>query len=104
MIKCICIDDSNRPKEIPENKWIKKDNEYHIVWVLKMLNQNNIQGVQLAEITLDESCYPYEAFKMSRFAINIEDLEKLIELMEDCTNFNKELVLDLVKDLELINN
>lgn len=104
MIKCICINDNNKPEEIPQEKWIKKDSEYHIIWVLKMINQNNIQGVQLSEISLDDSCLPYEAFKISRFAINSKDLEQLIELMQECTNFDKELVIDLVKDIELIEN
>ena len=26
-VKCICINDKNRPQEIPPQKWIKKDNE-----------------------------------------------------------------------------
>ena len=103
MIKCICINDNDKPKEIPQEKWIKKGNNYHIIWILKMVNQNNIQGVQLAEISLD-NYLPYEAFKMSRFAINSKDLEKLIKLMQDCTDFNKELIIDLVKNIELIEN
>lgn len=101
-VKCICIDDTNKPKEIPSNKWVQKDKEYHIIHVYVQVNQGNIQGVDLAEISLDESCAPYQTFRLSRFAINIDDLPKLIELMKLCTELKDIDIEKLIKEEELI--
>ena len=84
MIKCICINDSNRPTTIPEGKWLKKDQEYHIIFAQFLLPQKQL-GVQLQEIDLDETCAPFEYFLANRFGINKSDIEKLIELVYETT-------------------
>lgn len=102
MIKAVCIDDSNRPKEIPENKWVKKGNEYDIIWVYVILNekQKGVQGVDLAEINLDESNTPYLHFNLNRFAVfNIEDFKKLAS---ECSGFDMEEINKIIKREELI--
>jgi len=101
MIKAKCINDQNKPKEIPDSKWIKKDNFYHITYVYKMLNQNNIKGCELSEIELDESCLPYNCFRLDRFSILEEDLEKLIELIESCSEENRDIIEELLKESNL---
>ena len=80
MIKAVCIDDSGKPAEIPQDKWIKKDETYNIIKITIHPKQKSIQGCEIAEITLDESCEPYEYFKLSRFAISQDDIPALIEL------------------------
>lgn len=98
MCRLLCIDASNRPKEIPKNKWITKDMEYTAVWITIHPNQENIQGVQLAEISLDETCTPFETFKLSRFAINIEDFEKFLELAKECSDMDISNLEELIKE------
>jgi hypothetical protein len=98
MCRLLCIDSANRPKEIPKNKWITKDMEYTAIWITIHPEQNNIQGVQLAEISLDETCFPYETFKLSRFAINAEDFEEFLQLAKDCSEVNIENLEELLKE------
>ncbi len=101
MIDCICIDDKNRPKEIPEEKWVKEEEGYKITHVYIHPNQGGIQGVTLYEKPLDESCPPYETFKLSRFAIRASDLEAFIELCKSCSDLNDVDVMKLVEESEL---
>jgi len=101
MINCKCINDSNRPEDFSINKWVKKDNEYHITHVYYHVEQG-ISGVELAEVDLKD-CEPYISFKMDRFAIAMEDLEKLLELIKDCNNLS-DVDIDvnkLIEELEL---
>lgn len=86
MIKTKCINNSNRPNDFPISKWLKKDKEYHITHVYYHPEQQ-IQGVEISEINMKD-CYPYVSFKINRFAIAIEDLEKLLELIKDCNNLS----------------
>lgn len=102
MVKTICINDENRPKEIPQNKWLKKDSQYHIIKITIHPNQKNIQGCELAEISLDESCLPFEYFKLDRFAISKDDLESLIELMKLSSELNDVDINNLIKELDQI--
>lgn len=89
MIKCICIDDKNRPKEIPLEKWVKEREEYRISHVHKMVNMGNILAYSLYEKPLDESCDPYNAFRASRFVVRPEDFPKLLELAYLCNDLNQ---------------
>jgi len=99
MVECICIDDKNRPKEIPINKWVKKDEKYNIIYTVKVLPQNEV-GVVLSEIELTDNELPYEYFLLRRFAFTEENLQKLIELIKDCndTDFS---IDELLKQTQL---
>lgn len=87
MIKCICIDDKNRPSKVPPTKWVKEGQEYTVIFTLVVLPQKTL-AVQLDEIDLDESCMPYSFFLANRFAFRTEDLEKLTAFIEECTHVN----------------
>lgn len=102
MIKCICIDDSNRPTSIPAHKWVKKDQEYHIIFAHFLLPQKQL-GVQLEEISLDESCAPFEYFLANRFGINKADIERLIELVYETTKI-KTSINELMEQTQIIQN
>jgi hypothetical protein len=97
-IKCICIDAKNKPKEIPTNKWVVENNTYTINHIFKHPNQNNIQGVELAELDIS-ACKPYSTFRISRFAINVDDLGKLIQMMKDCTELNDIEIDSFIKEM-----
>jgi len=95
----ICIDDSNRPKEISIDKWVKKDSKYTIIYTVQCLPQKKI-GVHLAEIELTEKELPYEYFLLNRFSIDMENLELLKELIKNCTDLDFNLS-ELLKQTEL---
>lgn len=86
-MNCICINDKNKPKEIPQSKWLKEGKEYTIVFAIVVLPQRRL-GFQLAEIDLDESCLPYEFFLAERFAMTKEDFDKLPEFLNECGQAN----------------
>jgi hypothetical protein len=100
MVKCICINDKNKPAEIPSSKWVKAEEDYHITHVYYHPNQG-IQGCSLYEKPLGEDCAPYETFRLSRFAISVDDLEKLIELIKNCTELNYLDIQALIKESQL---
>lgn len=102
MIPCICIDDANRPESIPTSKWVKKGEEYHITHVyIHLLQEGGIQGVSLYEKPLDESCAPYESFRITRFAFTEEGLKRLIELMKLCSELDDVDIQKLIEESEL---
>lgn len=101
MVPCICIKDEGRPAEIPADKWVVKDEQYRITHVYFHPNQGGIQGCTLYEKPLDESCKPYETFKLSRFAIHHDDLEAFIELCKMCTDLNDLEIEKLIEESEL---
>jgi len=71
-MRVTCINDSNRPKQIPPEKWIVKGEVYTVVSTTMMNIQRNKVGLKLAEIDLGQSCFPYEYFDADRFAITTE--------------------------------
>lgn len=103
-IETICINDRDRPKEIPVNKWVKKDEKYTVIYTVTVLPQKQL-AFHLAEIDLDESCHPYTYFLASRFAFTEENLLKLIELIKDCsdTDFSLTELLEQTQLEELLN-
>jgi hypothetical protein len=71
-MKVVCINDSNRPKQVPAEKWVVKGQIYTVVSTTSMNIQRNKIGLKLAEIDLGQSCFPYEYFDADRFAIATE--------------------------------
>jgi hypothetical protein len=82
-MEVICINDKNRPNEVPANRWIKKDETYTVVEACKMNTQGGILGFKLKEINNDDLA-PYQYFRASRFAPlgDIEELEEILEKEE----------------------
>ena len=100
MVKCICIDDKKKPKEIPVNKWVKEGNEYHVIFTVTCLPQK-VLGFHLAEIELTDECLPYEYFLGIRFAFNAKDIPALIELIKNCTDLTDFDINELIEETEL---
>lgn len=98
MIKCICIDDSNRPTSIPPEKWIEKGKEYHIISA-RIVKPQKQMAVQLLEINLDESCAPFTYFLGKRFMIKEDVLKDLLMLISATINHDNE-----IKELISIQN
>jgi hypothetical protein len=66
--KALCINDADKPADIPLSKWIKKNKLYTVIKVERMLVQGGRIGFYLAEVSL-EGCFPYTAYAATRFAI-----------------------------------
>lgn len=77
-MKVICINDKNKPNEIPNSRWIKKGEKYTIIKLMVMKMQGDIAGVKIAEINNDD-LFPYTYFRLDRFGISEEELEKLVK-------------------------
>lgn len=99
MIKCICINAKNKPPQVPFKKWVVEGNQYHVIAMI--WDKRKILGVHLSEIDLDETCAPYDLFRISRFVFNDADLDKLKALGEDCADINWDEDSHLLKEIEL---
>lgn len=99
-VKTICINDKNRPQEIQPQKWVKKDQEYNITHIYYHYQQG-VQGAELAEIELTDENFPYQSFALNRFAFTKENLEKLAELIKNCTELNDIEVGYLIEEFNL---
>lgn len=93
MIKCICIDDTEKPSIVPEERWVKEGSEYTIVFVTTVLPQRKM-AFMLEEIELDDSCFPYQYYLAERFAFSPKELRKLEAFIKECDEIG-----DQVKDL-----
>ena len=100
-VRIICINDKNKPKEIPQSLWVKEQELYHIL-MIKYSIPSKTMAYSLEEIELDESCAPYEVFDHKRFAIHQDDIDEFKQLAEDCTELNGIEIEELTKELELI--
>lgn len=89
-----CIDDSNKPNDIPSSRWVKKGQKYTVIKVAKMLIQGGLVGFKLEELNIDEF-FPYQFFAANRFAIQLNpawDIEAQLEkLLEEAKEEVKEL-------------
>ena len=99
MVPCICIDDTKKPNEIPQDKWVKKGEQYHVIYTAYCIPSKEV-GVYLDELSLDDCCLPYEYYALRRFAFTKEALEQLIELIKNCndTSFSMD---ELLKQTQL---
>jgi hypothetical protein len=91
--KALCIDDKNRPKEIPENIWLKEGKPYTITDVKKL--RDGTLGFVVLEVPLGEHTFPYFYLSSSRFGIpiNEKDLEEYVKQSEPETVCQEEPVL-----------
>ena len=101
-VKCLCINNKNKPKEILSQNWINEGTEYTINYVYYHPMQG-IQGVTLNEVQTKSEIY--SSYRLDRFAFTEEGIKDLIELMEDCTELGKVDIEELIKEsnLETIN-
>jgi hypothetical protein len=83
--KVICLNDSNRPKQIPVEKWLTKDTEYTVIAVaFDFKLQAGVVGFVLKELPLGEDNFPYFYFNANRFA-PVEPIvaEEILEEVEE---------------------
>jgi hypothetical protein len=74
-MKVRCINASNKPKQIPDDQWVKEGEIYTVIRVVKLSLQQDRLGLILKEIKLIE-CFPYEFYDSNRFEPFEEDSKK----------------------------
>lgn len=99
-VPCVCINNSNKPGDIPQERWPILDEKYHITFVSYHPLQG-LQGCLLRELELID-CGAYEFYKLNRFAFRLSDLPLMIELMKNCTELNDIDIQELIESKELI--
>lgn len=107
MIKSICINNKNKPPQIPDNLWVKQDEQYTITYIYRSLNPNSFDElmVDLKEIKMDSSCKPYEFYRLNRFAISADSLEEFILMCKTTAEFNDFEIEKLLEEtLQTIKN
>lgn len=98
MVEVMCINDRNKPKEIPSEKWVKERNLYTITHLYWHPDQK-VMSCKLRELNIDEGYEPYNAFMLKRFAILQADLEKFRELAEACSDLNNVDLDEMIEEL-----
>jgi hypothetical protein len=89
-ITVICINDLNKPVEIPANKWVVKNEIYTVIKIIQTMN--NQTGFILKEIELGEDTFPYDSFNPSRF---VPATESLLKEREEAETAVKELISEI---------
>ena len=97
-IRCICINDKNKPNEIPLEKWVKFGEMYHITWIYNQMQQKGIKGVVLLEKDIS-NCIPFNCFNLNRFAILQDDLDLFKQLCKESNEFNDIEISELVEEI-----
>lgn len=87
--RVLCLIDSAKPENIPNNKWVKKDNIYTVVQVDRLHLSGGTLGYKLYELNIDEY-FPYTYFAAWRFAVIADDLDSEEEIEELIDNLLEE--------------
>lgn len=83
-MKAICIDDENKPPEIPDEEWIEAGVVYTVKSIVRLGFEVGKYGVLLKEVELSSKSMPYESYDAERFIIFPFDIE--IENKEEYFN------------------
>lgn len=107
MVEVICINEKNRPNQIPESDWVKEGEKYHITHISIQINHiengQPVLGCDLYEKPLSlEKHNPFECWRLSRFGADEKNLMALIELIHNCYNLPKQEISNLIKESELV--
>tara|TARA_R110000772_G_scaffold58773_2_gene133232 strand:+ start:171 stop:554 length:384 start_codon:yes stop_codon:yes gene_type:complete len=107
MVKTICIDNKDKPFEVPLTHWINEGTKYTIKHVYNMIPPDGGKphmGVTLMEINIESLNLIYQGYKIERFGFAKEDLEALLELIKACTELNDFDPMKLIEEqVELID-
>ena len=74
-MKVICVDNSNKPNEIPISQWLVLKQEYTVIG----LKRSIITGEQFFVLSEITPVAPYGGYKIGRFGVDINQLNELIE-------------------------
>jgi hypothetical protein len=74
-MKAICIDDLNKPEQIPQEEWIEAGIVYTVKKLVPLGFKKGKYGILLEEIELTSKSMPYESYDAERFIIFPFDIE-----------------------------
>lgn len=66
MFKVVCVNDLNRPNELPTSHWVKRGKIYTVIQIDKMKMQGGKVAFKLEEINNDDY-FPWTHFSSERF-------------------------------------
>jgi hypothetical protein len=99
--RVLCLIDSAKPENIPNNKWVKKDSVYTVVQVDRLHLSGGTLGYKLYELNIDD-CFPYTYFGAWRFAVIADQLDTAEEIEELIDNLLEEATAG--KEIEIREN
>lgn len=102
MIKCICINDKDKPEAIPESHWVKFGQEYTLMMIYPLVQPGAVMGAVLQEIDLEELHTEFSCFAIGRFGFLEEDLPELDKMIQNCQGLQKFNPLKLIEDEILV--
>lgn len=86
-MKVLCINDKNKPEQIPQDQWIEEGVIYTVTKAIHLPLQPGIAGFLLKEVSLSPDCFPYEFYSSNRFAVILDKLQEneaeVSELVEE---------------------
>lgn len=92
----ICINDKNKPPEIPIENWCSNGDLYHVSEISVMARQSNVLGYKLVEISLPQNC-KYQKYLATRFAPASEDdlkfFEELSQMLKECIDIEEYILI-----------
>lgn len=106
-IKAICIDNKNKPVEVPMTHWINEGTTYTINRIFNMVHPEHgdepILGVTLKEVQIEKLNLEHKAYKLNRFGFTKEEFDKLLEYFKTVKEMEEFDPLKLLeKQTELI--
>lgn len=75
-MKVLCINDKNKPEQIPQDQWIEEGVIYTVTKAIHLPLQPGIAGFLLKEVSLSPDCFPYEFYSSNRFAVILDKLQE----------------------------
>ena len=99
--RVLCLIDSAKPENIPNNKWVRKDTVYTVVQVDRLHLSGGTLGYKLYELNIDD-CFPYTYFGAWRFAVIADQLDTQEEIEELIDNLLEEAPAG--KEIEIREN
>lgn len=82
-MQVLCINDKNKPTQIPQEQWIKVGKTYTVTQIIALPLQPGIAGFLLKEVSLSQDCFPYEFYSSKRFVEVLETEQEAVEALEE---------------------
>jgi hypothetical protein len=81
-MKCICIDNTDKPNNIPDSHWLIVGQEYTVKNMHLINFIHPTIGIELDEINLDEIICKHKSFSLERFAFENNNAMPIIEFIQ----------------------
>lgn len=82
-MRVLCINDENKPTQIPQEQWIKVGKLYTVTQIIALPLQPGMTGFLLKEVSLSPDCFPYEFYNSKRFVEVFEKEQEAVAALEE---------------------